>query len=676
MSRAAGLAVLAGLLAIMGGGAPAAEPPAKRRLTDVEKGSIYNKIDSCTSAEIGLVAIREFVQKVVRMAKGRDDAVDYIVKSCLIHTEPLARIATVEALAHIGSGRALPALHELIEFDDTYSVRRHAARAIAGFGDPVALKKLFREVPDFDGSLGRRIRGPKGESRAAAARRKKRLRALGATISRALDRFPSLIHYMRPNEDRDLQEKAKKELQRLTDYVDQVKAEEWRRWWKEVRKGRPPKLHVGINRTADRTTMMALIELAAMIEVRETVGGLIAALGHGEVPVKMAAAGALGHLGTGGGEDKKRISDALRKALGDPNGWIKAAAAKALTSCDAKNSTAAFRGLLADWAPREKSATHRAMLSRVRRAAVAGLRAAEARGVEAEIAGLLADPKASRLLEWEVVSALEELGSPRELAVLARCAAAGNARERDHALRSAAAIIARRPPAAGGEKLSGMSTVKLIALARGGKSFLAVAAVHELDRRGPSLTEAGFLTGLKSAPAEARLLAIALLVRRKWVPAVRELAAAARASAGAADPAVVLAACRAAAELSSPKAIAGYLKDPPAGAEPLTAQDIADRRRKAVGSLLKLLGTPKLRPALASAASDALVKILPPNEVGLRQGVLAGLIDALGRERLREAHPEFGAALRELTGEDFPDDVRPWRRKYGPKKRPGGAAGS
>jgi len=684
VSRSAALAALAGLAAALGGLSPAGEPPGKERLTLREERRIYNYIDSCTSVEIGLAAIRKHVQDVVGVARGRDSAVNYIVKHCLTHEEPLARLAAVEALGQIGNERALAALHELIMFDGTYAIRRHAARAVAGFGDPVALNKLFREAPDFDGSLGKRIRGPEGESPAAAARRAKRLRDLGAAISRALDRFPSLIRYMRPNEDRDVQERAKRELQRLTGDVDRVAAEDWRKWWKQDRKGRPPALHADINRSADRTTMMALIELAAMIKVREAIAGLVPALRHGEAPVKMAAADALGRLGTGGkGEDKKRIADALREALDDPSGGTRAAAARALTACDAENSAAAFRKLLADWAPGDSSPSHRAALTGVRRAAVAGLRAAKARGVEAELARLLLGPGAGRLLKWEVVAALGELGSPSELPALARYAASGDARERDHAVAAMAAVIARRPPGRAGEgkKLADMSGDELAALARSGKGFLAAAAVYEMDRRGTSLAGAGLLAGPRPAPAGARMLAVALLARRKWTPAVQELAAAALGSTSSGEPDAALAACRAAAEVGGSKAAADFLKSPPAAAKRFTARDIAERRRKAVGSLLGMLRTPRLRPRLAAAAADALAAVLPAEEAGLRLGVVEGLVAALGEERLREARPEIAAALRQLTDEDYPDDPKPWRIWWkkesdrGRKKRPGGGAG-
>jgi len=249
------------------------------------------------------------------------------------------------------------------------------------------------------------------------------------------------------------------------------------------------------------------------------------------------------------------------------------------------------------------------------------------------------------------------MGSLRELPALAAYGAGGAGREREHALACIAAV-ARRSPPAGSRKLADLRPEELRSRAAGKEAAPAVAAISELDRRGLSVQE-GFLSGLKSAPGEARMLAAAVLARRKWAPAVAELAACALES--RAERAAALAACRAATEVGGNRAVEKHLRERPAGAKTLPAGELKDRRRKAVKSLLALLRDPAVDPLLAAAAADAVPVVLPAGEITLKTGVLEVLVAALGAERLRPARAQIGAALRELTGEDYPDEAKYWR---------------
>jgi len=631
----------------------AAEPqdPAAR-LTKRERESVYNSIETCSSLETTIRQMNAEIENMVKVAAGRDEAVEYVIRVGLRHREAHARMAAVEALALIGNPKALPDLNELIEFDANYTVRRYAVRAVAGFGDRVALTALFRELPDFDGSLHERLQSHK-------RRAPKRYRQLGGTITRALNRYESLISRMAGNVDPDEQQKAKKELQRLTGDVNRDDPKDWQKWWKD-RKGRPPGLHRSVNRTADRTTMMTLIEIAAMIDAREALQGLAAALRHGETSVKMAAAAALGRMGKNASrkEDRNFAAEALRGATRAPSAWVKAAAAAGLAECDAERSVADFKRLLGDWDPANTTVQHRSMLARVRRAAVKGLRLAGSDNAEKEMAELLAEPVGDRLLNWEIVAALKEHGSRVSLPALARFAARGDQRESEHALEAVKTIVA-------GIRLLGeaqMSTLgedELRKLRLGEETDLAVAAVYESHRRGLTTRTSGFLATMAKAPPEARLMSLAVLAGDKWAPAVAELAAVAYESRS--DPLVVRVACRAAARVCARDAIDSYRKKPSPGSR-VTDQEITSRRRRAAGSLRRLIQDTKIPPASAAAAADALSVVLPRDNDTLKDAALETLVEAIGRKSLRKARAEIGAALRNLSGEDYPNEARFWKR--------------
>jgi HEAT repeat protein len=658
---AAHTAILLALAAAALGG----EPPQVKRLTDMDRRQIYNHLDSCSSLELDLKQLEGHVRALVRIAAGRDEAADYIVSRGLSHAEAQTRMAAVEALGLIGSRRALVPLSELVEFDPNYTVRRHAVRALAGFGDDVALTRLFREIPDFDGSLRRRILSPPpGAGAETAAQRKARLEQLGETVSRALDRYEGLIRRMARNVDPDEKERATRELQRLTGDRNRVGDADWVNWWRE-RKGRPPPLHAGVNRTADRTTMMALIEMAALVRARSALRGMVTALRTGERPVRMAAAAAIGTLAAEADRDfREKAVTALREALGDTSGWVRAAAARALTACDPAGSAAHFETLLADRAPGDSSAGHREMLARVRRAAVAGLRAAKARGSAPRLAKLLIEPAGERLLEWDLVSALAELGSPSELPALATFTASAEPRARAHALAAVSTILKReslRLPE-GERRLPDLGEKRLFGLAASKDAAHAVAAVHELDRRGLLTARPEPFKGLTTSPAEARILATALLVVRRWTPAVRGLAEEARRD-GSRSPAA-LAACRAVGEIGSDAANAAWKRSLPVGSQALQLE-IAGRRRHAAEAMIRILEKDETPGELAARAAESLSLVLPSNESVLRVRSLAALVRAMGEARFKAARPEIGAALRRISGETYRDEPVPalhwWR---------------
>ncbi len=643
---------LAALILLAAPACLAGETPSTARLTKRERESIYNSIETCSSLETTIRQMNTEIDNMVRVAAKRDEAVEYILKVGLKHREAHARMGAVEALALIGNAKALPDLNETVEFDGNYTVRRYAVRAIAGFGDQVALKTLFRELPDFDDSLLKRLQEHK-------SKHPKRYQDLGNTITRALNRYESLIKRMAANVDPDEQEKAKKELQRLTGDVNRDDPMQWQKWWKS-RKGKPPELHSDVNRTADRTTMMTLIEIAAMTGARETLHGLAAAVRHGDTSVKMAAAAALGKLGKSSEseKDKRFAADALREGTRDSSGWVKTAAAAGLAECDAERSVADFKRLLKDWDPSNLTAEHRSMIARVRRSAVKGLRIAGSDSAERQMAALLAEPVGDRLLNWEIVAALKDHGSRASLPALARFAAKGDHRESGHAL-EAVRTIAAKIRLHGGARLAALGEDELRRMRMGRESALAVAAVHESHRRGLTTRSAGFLDGLAKALPETRLMALALLAGDKWVPAVAELAAVAYD--GRSDSLVVKVSCQAAARVCTKDAISSYLKKAPAGRK-LSAQDIAGRRRSAVYSLRRILQDPAISPDSATAAADALSVVLPQEDGTLKTSALQTLVEAIGRESLRKARPEIGAALRSISGEDYPNEARFWKR--------------
>jgi HEAT repeat protein len=666
--------------------APAARggtPAADARLTKREMELIFNSIEACSSLETSLTQMNTEILEIKRLAAGRGEAVDYIVRTGLGHREAHARLASVEALARIAKKRALATLNEMVEFDDNYTVRRYAARAILGFGDKVALKKLLREIPDFEGELRKRLRtnNPKDPDK------RKRFQELGRTVSRALNRFESLIKRMAANVDPHEQEKAKRELQRLTGDANRDSPKAWQKWWKQ-RKGIPPQLHRDVNRTADRTTMMTLIEIAAMIKSRQSLDGLIAALRHGDTSVKMAAATALGELARSKPKPKPKSSatptsdacvdylnteesakaiQALQKATHESNGWVKASAARGLSACKPKESIADFRRLLLDWAPTDRSARHAAMLARVRRAAVEGLHLAKSKESSPQLAALLLKPRGNRLLNWETTTVLGIHGTPVCLPGLAHFAARGELRETEHALAAIRSILSR---AGRGTRfdLREVTEQQLKNLANGKDVPQAVAAVYQSNRRG-YLRRPGYLGALSSASREARMLALALLAGDNWTPAVREFAL--TASSGREDVVLVRVACRAARRVCADSSIKAYLRNTPAGPDKLTVQKLTELRRAASETLIGLLQNTTLSPASATAVIDALPTVLPRSELALKNKALATMVSAIGRESLRTKRSDLGAALRQLSGEDYPDEPRFWQHWWKNHQRKG-----
>jgi HEAT repeat protein len=632
-------------------GVDAGQQPSDQRLTKRERESIFNSIEICSSLETDIRRMDAEIKKIAQLSAGRDQAVDYVIRIGLRHREAHARLAAVQALALVGNPRALPALSRKVEFDGNYTVRRYAVRAMAGFGDEVALRHLFEDRPGGYRELRRLL---------AKARKKhpERFRELGRTVTRALNRYESLIARMAPNIDPDVQRLAMRELQRLTGDVNRAHPREWARWWKQ-RDGVPPPLHSDVNSTADRTTMMTIIEVASLIDARETLGGLVAALRHGQTAVKMAAAAALSRLGRSAGEGPERqlVAEALRKATRDPSGWVRSAAAAGLAGCDPKGSVADFRRLLTDWNPKDRSAQHRAMLARVRRAAVKGLLAADSNQAEDQLATILLEPRGESLLNWEIVSLLGLKGSRRSLGALARFAARGTARETGHT-RKAIAAVADRMKLADGSLLREVDEDRLRAEMLGSAPGPAVAAVHEAHRRGLT-TGRGFLPGLSKARPEAQVMAMALLSEKKWVPAVAELAALAYRQRK--DPAVVQVACRTAARICSPAARRQYSSEVPV-ARRLSDREIRELRRGAARSLRRLLLDDSVAPAPAASAATALSTVVPAGDLVLENAVLEALVESIGRESLRAVRPEIGAALRTISGEDYPDEPRFWER--------------
>jgi HEAT repeat protein len=652
-SRALALAAL-GLLAAVP--LPGAEPEARRRLTDSEKLVIHNTLSACGEMLLDREHLQANIDKVVQLAAGRDGVAEYLMSGeaqCLTSSNPLVRMAAIEVLGRLGSKAALAALNDLIEFDPYYAVRMCAARTVAGFGSAAVLARLYREIPDFDGALRKScLELPERE----------RLQQLGRTISQVLNRFPSLIARLDAS-DKPVREKAVKELQRLTGDVGRSDEQKWKEWWKAKRAN--PNLSEAelltadnLNLTNDRTFIMALIELAALTDAHEAVDGLCAALQHGSVPVQMAAAAALGRLGGA------KAAEALRGALANPDGWVKAAAAEALAAADPKGSTAALTRLLDDWAPQDASADHQAALARVRRAAVAGLKAAGAREAGARLAAILIEPPGNRFLNWDVADALRQMGAVPALSALARYGASGSTRERDGALAAVAEICRREPvpTAAGRREIGALSQPELLALMAGSDAAAATAAVWELDQRGLVCREDGrILTALQAVKApEPRLLAVLLVGRREWSPAVAELARLALAARD--DEPLALAACATAVEVSTAPAVLRYLQRGAGRPETLSASGVEDLRRRACGHLAELLASPRLPPRLAAAAAGALAAVVSRDDAGARARALEVLIAALGDERLREAHPAVCAALRQLTDEDLPDEAKYWLR--------------
>ncbi len=651
-------AALLALAVAAGGG----EPPQVKRLTDKDRRDIHFHLESCSSLELDLEDIAEHVRGLVKVAAGRDDAVDHIIARGLSHREAQTRMAAAEALALIANRRALGPLNRLVEFDPDYTVRRHALKALAGFGDPTALAGLFRDVPDFDGSLRRRILSPpSGAVDETAAQRKARLRQLGQTISRALNRYEGLIARMSRNVDPDEKERAVRELQRLTGDRNRVKSRDWLDWWR-ARKGIPPALHADVNRKGDRTTMMALIEVAGLIRSRESLPGIIAALRSGETPVRMAAAATIATMAPDADRDfREGAVAALREALKDSNGWVRASAAKALTAADAAGSAADFEALLPDWAPADRSAGHRALLARVRRAAVAGLLAARSRASAPRLAALLLELDGDHLLAWDLVTALSEMGAVPQLPALARYTASADARERGHALEAMRAILKREklnlPD--GEARASELKEKRLRQLAVSKDAARAVAAVCELDRRGLLAARREPSQDSARPGVEARILTTVVLVLRKWTPAVQDLAeAAVREEPG--SPAA-LAACRGAGEVGSGEAAAAWRGSRPAGTG-ISDREVGERRRNAAETMLRILRDAQAPPQMAGCAAGSLSRVLPAGQDALRTKALAALVRSMADVRLRPARAEFGAALRRLSGETYADDPTIWTR--------------
>ncbi len=672
-------AALAVCLSVRAGAVARAQEPVRPGLSDEDKQVIAGAIDRCAEIDPEQERIRQNQKTIMERAAGRDAAVQYILDYGLGSEHALARMATVEALGFMGREigaemrpRVLEALESIIEFDGSYSVRRHAARTVAGFGDRELLLRLYREVPDFDGSVRRSI----------LANERGQLPSLGATISRVLRRFPVLMEALE-GRDLDKSARARAELQRLTGDYDRAETADWLRWWKEnqdkIKDGPDEKLFGNaVNVTADRSCLMALIDTASLIGARTSVDGLCYMVDHGTVSEKMAACAALGSVG--GDEAVAK----LRQALQCPDGWVKATAAKALVEIDPRSAAAELRPLLEDWAPDDRSAGHRTALLLVRRAAVAGLAAAGARDVAPRLGGMLVDGDCNRQLGWDLVAALHRLGGSGELPALAVHAARCVPRERKAAVEAIAAICGREAPPAAlkGRGLSEAQPAELRRLAVGGDPAAAVAAVSEMGRRSLTGEGDGLMGVLKDAGVDAaRMLCLALLAERKWSPAVAQMGRMALACGE--NRAVACAALAAAAEVGRPEAVDVWLKAAAARPDASAAADLEKLRREAAAAVAGLASTPGLSLEVAVACAQCLPALAfagaTPDDVrperafggdaALQLRARGALVGMLGNQRLRGAVPAVCAALRRLSGEDYPDDPAIWQRWWGRQGR-------
>jgi HEAT repeat protein len=633
-----------------------AAEPAGRAFGMQEQQHVDNHLEALGENGIELDEIAEHTAQLIRICRDCGDvAVDYLARQGLGHENDQVRLSAAETLGLLGNPRALPLLLQMIEFDENYSVRRHAARSVAGFGNEPVLRRLFAELPDLDGSLRQQILSPRGETPEGAAARRDRLERLGSALNRALDRFESLVARMAANVDPDEQTRARLELQRLTGDVDRASPEDWRNWW--LRRGRvPPALHEFVNVTADRTTMITLVELAALVDARNAEAGLSHCLQCGVPPVRMAAAEALGRLAASAPDDfRARAAGLLRTATADENGWVKASAIRALTICDAGGSAAEFRKLLADWAPDDRSGAHAILLQNVRRAAVAGIRAAQAGEARAELAELLVAPGSGRVLRWDLCLALAELGDASSLPALARHAAGGDAHERDRAFATIGTISDRLRAVPTAPDPTGQPEGELLRLATGQDKAQAIVAVYELDRRGT--VDETLLDRLTGGLPEARMMALAAVARRRWAPALRAVAETAAQSGDKAE--LAGAACRTAVELGNPQAVREFMASTRRPAD-FSEADMADCRRRAATALLRLLETDTLRPDTAGLAATALAGLPSPEDEAMRMAVLGGLLRAMAKDDLAPTRAQIGAALRAVSQETFPDELRPW----------------
>lgn len=674
-----GLLLLACLAAVPAG---AGEGSVRRVLPDDDKRQIAASIDDCAANDLEPEKIRDNMLRVIWAASGRrmpepdkahdgieaamklagerDEAVAYTLEYGLDgERRPMARMSAIEALAVMGRHmspaartRCLAALNETIEFDPVYSVRRHAARAIAGFGNAELLVRLYREMPDFDGQLRRDIlKNDSGQ-----------LKALATTIGRALRRFPNLMERL-DSSDQDLRQRATLELQRLTGDDYRRTIAEWKKWWKEkLDRGedRPDSrlLGPGVNLTADRVYMLALIELAGLIEAKEAVDGLSYAMDHAGTAETMAAATVLGNIGG------PRAIERLHLAAKDRDDWVRAAAAEALAKADPKNSVEIFTRLLEDWAPKDATPEHRTSLVRVRRAAVTGLIAAGARQSAPRLAELLASPEANRQLSRDIIEALSRLGTSSELPALVRYGSDATAAERRAVIAAISEICKREPEPAAlkGRRLDAATPAELQALAAGRDAAAGIAAVCELDRRdAAAYDEDGMVRALRGAgTTPTRTACLMFLGRRRWSPAVAELARAA--SASRAERAVAIAACAATAEVGNQEAIDAWKKSAAGHAVP----DFVRLQQEAIAELVRLMATPQLGADVTAACAEAMAAVAPPKDQdpGSADRAVEALIGVLLDERRAAAFPTACAALRRLTDEDFGDAPGPWRTWY------------
>jgi hypothetical protein len=88
--------------------------------------------------------------------------------------------------------------------------------------------------------------------------------------------------------------------------------------------------------------------------------------------------------------------------------------------------------------------------------------------------------------------------------------------------------------------------------------------------------------------------------------------------------------------------------------------DMADCRRRAATALLRLLETDTLRPDTAGLAATALAGLPSPEDEAMRMAVLGGLLRAMAKDDLAPTRAQIGAALRAVSQETFPDELRPW----------------
>ena len=92
--------------------------------------------------------------------------------------------------------------------------------------------------------------------------------------------------------------------------------------------------------------------------------------------------------------------------------------------------------------------------------------------------------------------------------------------------------------------------------------------------------------------------------------------------------------------------------------------------------LIRLIKDETVPAESVASAVDALPAVLPPREETFKELALAALVRAMGRESLRSKRSDMGAALRQLSTEDFPDEPRFWQHWWKDYQRKKGNSGS